>query len=958
MREKIGIIMIGLLLLFGTIAVVPVSASTSENTATAVDRVVSLAGQEDCVYQLNLTTVFGEGWASIDVSQTAHLEVEIYGNQANITPESDWNGEESFLMTATYYSASPPPDNSISAVETYTVQIDMYVRPVNDPPYVIADAPSYLRVYGDGITSADLYDIFGDIDNSTLTFEVSSSTPEIMTSLVEGKLQVESMAGYYGISMLNMSASDDEYTATYQMTVYATPDHNITLDEDGIMIAPVDDYLPSGWYGLEISTTPGLVAHLDSENNIVIITTDRDWNGAGTVELTGEYYSVSPPGGDTIYESSVVTVDIPTTAMPVNDPPYTKQKISGTVTFDEDTVLTDNLYNYFGDVDGDALQFSATVSNPAVSVQVDNDGTITLEPAANWDGTFTVDISASDGEYTAEMPVSLRVAPTPDIYMNEDGIGTIYLPQYFEDGWVSMRAETDSDISVTIDGETARILPSANWNGEKNITFTATYPGGVQPYSAPSYYTVSKVADIMVAPVNDAPFVRACFPSYVEMSEDEVVTANLYDYFGDIDSPELQFTATSTGGHVSFDMDQDGNIVIEPEANWSGYTDIIVTAFDGELATSAAATMAVSPSPDIRMDEDTEAVINVSDYFDSGWISLSISNDGDTINATVDQSTGLIHIDPALNWNGYATLEISAVYPNYVIYGVEPTAAPGYTTVSKKADIVVEPVNDPPVQIKALPTLSTDEDEPMSLDLNDYFTDVDSPLSFDISMGPGVNALFDRNTGILTITPDENWNGNTDLRISVSDGQYDIASEKTLTVKPVNDAPVQIAPLPEFQMNEDGTMTVDLNDYFTDVDSALTFTAEPEGPFNVTVNESGIATIVPSANWNGESELNITVSDGEFSFEKTALLKVAPVNDAPIKLADIPALEFNEDGMAFVDLDNYFEDIDSSITFSVSTGPGLKATVSPVNHILRVTTEPNWNGNSDRSECKRRRIRH
>lgn len=956
MKEKIWIIIIGLMLLTGTLAAVPINASPATDNSMSVDKTMYISTMEDCPYYLNLTPIFGDGWADIEISNTEHLNVEVAGNKAIIGMEPNWNGAESFLMTATYYSVSPPPSNSIQSVSTYTLQVNMYVRPVNDPPYIKADAPSYYRVYGDSTTFANLYDVFGDIDSSSLTFEVSSSNSNITPYLKDSELQLTSANGYYGISTLNISASDGEYTTTYQLEVYATPDHNITLDEDNFMIAPVDDYLPAGWYKLDVVATDGIDAHYDSNMDAIVVTTKENWNGEGTVEVTGYYYSISPPddGGICMSSQNTITLDIPAKAMPVNDPPYIKQEIKSAISFNEDTELSANLYDYFGDVDNDVLQFSATSSTPEVSVSIEDNGNITLTPQHNWDGNFYLYVSASDGEYTTEMPIPLNVAPTPDVSMKEDTEASIDLDRFFDSGWVSMTAETDNNISITIDGHIARFTPAPNWNGEENITFEATYCSGFVPYSsdaqtqpdaAPAYYRVSKTADIQVAPVNDAPVVKPCFPTYFEIQEDEVVTANLYNYFTDVDNSVLQFTAASTEGHVSFAIDSNGTISIEPEANWSGYTDIIVSAFDGELATSAVTTMAVSPSPDLVMQEDTPAVINLSDYFDPGWVSVSVTGDGEEINATVDPANGTIILDPALNWNGYTTLEIEVRYPtSFVPYGDGTLSAPGYSTVSKRADIVVEPVNDPPTQIKALPKLSTNEDTELSLNLNDYFTDVDSPLSFSIKTGNGITADFNRDRGILTIKPLPDWNGNTEIDITATDGEYSTSAEKALTVWPVNDAPEQISPLPEFQGDEDTAMTIDLNDYFVDVDSPLNFSVEPDGPLSISVNESGVATIVPSENWNGQTSLNIIVSDGEYTINAPATLNIKAVNDPPVELSPLSPLSFNEDGVAFIDLDDYFEDIDSPLSFHVTAGDGTYATVSPVNHILKVIGTPNWNG--------------
>ena len=954
MREKIGILAIGLLLLIGMVAAVPVNAATSGNVVPlAVDSVVDINSTEDTTSVVNLTEYFDSGWYNMSVSNNENFTVNISGVNAYITPLKDWNGNDSFVITAHYYSVSPPPGNTIRSDTgdiTYSVQFNMHVAAVNDPPYVKADAPVYYKAYGNCTTLYDLHMVFGDVDNYYLTYAGQDSNPGINVNVDGSKMQLSSVGDYYGVSTLTLSASDGEYTTTYQVKVYATPDYNMILDEDTTMIMPISDYLPDGWYSLDVQSTDGITADFDNDMNAVVVGTQQNWNGAGFVELTAQYYTVPQPPGNTLRSDSELTVDVPVTVMPVNDPPYIKQSVRNIVSFNEDTKLSVNLYDYFGDVDNSVLYFTAVSTSPSVSASVDDSGILTLVPAHDWDGQFGLHLSASDGEATAYMNATLQVSPTPDIFMKEDTSDVMNLCDYFNEGWSSMSVETDGNISVSIDGDNAYFIPLANWNGEDNITFTATY-SSLQPSSSrlpPYFYKVSKVADVRVAPVNDPPFVKSCFPSYVQMSEDGVITANLYHYFGDIDSPDLQFTASSTEGHLSFDIDQNGDITVKPEANWSGYTDMIITAFDGEFATSASTVMGISPSPDLTMKEDTPAEINLNDYFDPGWASINVTYDnGNNIDAVVDSTNGTILLNPHLNWNGYESMEITARYTNYVIFGDSIASAPGYTTVTKKADIVVEPVNDPPVQIKALPDLSTLEDTPMTIDLNDYFYDVDSPLSYTVTTGAGVHTTFDVSTGLLTVTPCKDWNGDTSINILVSDGQYSLEDTKMLKVAPVDDPPVQVKPLPEFQMNEDGRMVIDLNDYFYDVDSPLNFSAVAGGQLDVSISDNGTATIVPSANWNGEAAINITVSDGQYSIKDMTVLDVRPVNDPPVQIAQLPELQFNEDGMAFVDLDDYFGDIDSVLSFSATAGPGLSVKISPVTHVMRVTAGLNWNGDSD-----------
>ncbi|WP_447031011.1 Ig-like domain-containing protein, partial [Vibrio parahaemolyticus] len=115
----------------------------------------------------------------------------------------------------------------------------------------------------------------------------------------------------------------------------------------------------------------------------------------------------------------------------------------------------------------------------------------------------------------------------------------------------------------------------------------------------------------------------------------------------------------------------------------------------------------------------------------------------------------------------------------------------------------------------------------------------------------------------------------------VSDGVNPTASDSdSLIVNRVNDAPTVENAIADQELSEDfATYTIDLNDAFKDSDSALNFSVS--GNSNVLVSiENGIATISPTADWNGSETLTFTATDpsGE-SISQTVDFTVAPVVD-------------------------------------------------------------------------------
>ncbi|HBC3361763.1 TPA: tandem-95 repeat protein, partial [Vibrio parahaemolyticus] len=116
---------------------------------------------------------------------------------------------------------------------------------------------------------------------------------------------------------------------------------------------------------------------------------------------------------------------------------------------------------------------------------------------------------------------------------------------------------------------------------------------------------------------------------------------------------------------------------------------------------------------------------------------------------------------------------------------------------------------------------------------------------------------------------------------SVSDGVNPTASDSdSLIVNRVNDAPTVENAIADQVLAEDfASYTIDLNDAFKDSDSALNFSVS--GNSNVLVSiENGIATISPTADWNGSETLTFTATDpsGE-SASQTVDFTVTPVVD-------------------------------------------------------------------------------
>ncbi|HOH20356.1 MAG TPA: ExeM/NucH family extracellular endonuclease, partial [Anaerolineaceae bacterium] len=180
---------------------------------------------------------------------------------------------------------------------------------------------------------------------------------------------------------------------------------------------------------------------------------------------------------------------------------------------------------------------------------------------------------------------------------------------------------------------------------------------------------------------------------------------------------------------------------------------------------------------------------------------------------------------------------------------------------------------------------STDEDVVLTGTLtgSDFNED---PLTFEKVTDPTIGSVVVNADGTFTYTPNLNANGSDTFTFRVYDGAlYSEAATVTITVNPINDAPV--ADDQDVETDEetplDGTVTA------TDVEGdSLTYSGTGDTPYGaVVVNTDGTFTYTPDADFAGEDSFTFTVSDGFLTDTGVVTITVNPVNDAPVP----PAIE-------------------------------------------------------------------
>ncbi|MBV2134983.1 tandem-95 repeat protein, partial [Pseudomonas sp. MAP12] len=334
---------------------------------------------------------------------------------------------------------------------------------------------------------------------------------------------------------------------------------------------------------------------------------------------------------------------------------------------------------------------------------------------------------------------------------------------------------------------TVTFTPNAHFNGVADFTYTVT-DGKLTSNTATVTVNVAAVNDAPVA-VDDAMTVveDTPFTSSIELD------ANDSDLDGDSLSVVAGTFTTVKGGTLV--LAADGSYTYTPAANFHGTDSVDYTVTDGSLSDVGTLTLTVTPANDAPVAVD-DAVTVVEDTPFTSSIELDANDsdlDGDSLSVVAGTFTtaqgGSITIaadgsyiyTPAANFHGTDT--------------VDYTVTDGSLTDIGTLTITVTAVNDAPVAVDD--AASTAEDSVLTgsvqLDANDSDLDGDS-----LSVVAGTFTTVKGGTLVLaadgsyTYTPAANFHGTDSVDYTVTDGSLTDVGTLTLTVSPVNDAPVAV----------------------------------------------------------------------------------------------------------------------------------------------------------------------
>ncbi|MBE4134361.1 tandem-95 repeat protein, partial [Vibrio parahaemolyticus] len=297
---------------------------------------------------------------------------------------------------------------------------------------------------------------------------------------------------------------------------------------------------------------------------------------------------------------------------------------------------------------------------------------------------------------------------------------------------------------------------------------------------------------------------------------------------------------------------------------------------------------------------------------------------------------GKLVFTPAENFNGDAEITY--------------TVTDGELTDEAKVTVTVNPVNDmPTIKVDAVESITEDAVNTDTVVATLTVRDTDTPEDqLTVSLENNSNGYFVlvgnevklTQAGVDAVNNDELNLKDLAISASVSDGVNPTASDSdSLIVNRVNDAPTVENAIADQVLSEDfDAFTIDLNEVFKDSDSSLEFSVSGNNSIQISI-VNGVATITPTADWNGKETITFTAKDpsGE-SVSQTVDFTVASVADIE---ADKTTVVEDTPTIIKVLGNDTFEGNDKVVSLDTNNGPA-NGTVS-VNPDGSVTYTPNDN---------------
>lgn len=887
---------------FSEVAAVSIEVAAVNDIPVAASQ--AMATEEDTPIPLILSGTDNDGDPLQYIISSPPTNGSLGGTAPNFiyTPDANFHGTDSVTFIA-----------KDGATDSMPASIGISVSSINDPP---SAHPQTIAAIED--TPVPIILAGSDVDGDALSFVVTAGPEHGTISGVEPNLIYTPNSNFHGTDHFSFAVSDGMLTSAPS---------EITLPISAVNDSPI--VAPQSLETMEDSSLAITLTASDADDDAVFfLLTAFPAHGtlAGTLPNLRYVPAANFHGEDSITlrgfdgqalgNPTVIHISI----LPVNDAPIALgQSASAT----EDVSLNLTLIGL--DVDGDELSY-AIASPPLHGSLIGTPPDVTYVPDANYHGadnfTFVVnDGTVASNSASVQMVISSvndqPVAPPLELETIEDTALTILLSATDADADALTYAILEQPQHGVLLGSPPLItyLPDPNYHGVDGIRYVASDGSATSPPA---------IAIINVGSENDVPTASAV---PVQTLEDSSVAITLTGL--DADADALNFTVTLPPAHGTL-SGTPPTVTYTPNLNFHGSDSFSYVANDGtatsppslvSIAVESVNDAPVAESQTLTTPEDIPQNLTLTAFdVDGDWLVYQLIS-GPSHGALSGEAPNLVYT-PAANYHGT---------DNFVFTVSDGLSASNQAVIH----LVITPVNDAPAGQPQV--LETAEDIALPVTLSGSDADGDD-LLYEITVPPSHGTLSGSAPN-FTYTPNANFHGLDQLHFTVGDGLLTSAPIIiTISITPVNDAPVSIAR--SLLVQEDATLAVLLEATDEDGD-LLTYRVLQQPQHGMLAGTPPSLFYTPAPNYNGTDNITFAADDGTTESAPVAIsITVAAANDPPLAQAQV--VSTNEDVVVGISLSG--NDVEGMPLLFEITLPPLHGTLTGAPPEMIYTPDPNFHG--------------
>jgi len=663
-------------------------------------------------------------------------------------------------------------------------------------PEVAQPIPSHVITAGTTKFIADLNTVFWDPNGDVLLFSLDYDSPYLThdeDSLQIGRIYFTAQDNVQDTLFVTATAQDPDSASVSDQFIVLIQDYNDPpqIDPIPLQIFSEDDSLI-----IAFSYFDSLV--FDPDNSHDELTYSFDECAPLSIQTETNSFHIHAPDDwfgqvQTVFQVSdgqnLAEENCEFSVQPINDPP--EITLPDSIIFLEDDTYIFDVSTYISDIEDSLNNLVLSWIEPQyIEVQQIGWDVYLSTKQADWYGVDSVEFTITDDEMGSSSDIVMvqvlaqndppYVQDTiPDFTKDEDFTDTIqvHLNNYFadpdNDSLTFSVVFVSTQISALLDNDLLQISSCLNWFGDSEIIVRAD-DGNRNNYRE----TAQDSFVVFVLPVNDPP--QIVLPDTFSFFEDDTLTVAFDDFVSDVDNELRELTLSWIQPNYITIIQDDWNVSFSNAVeNWNGFESVTFIIMDSSLVQDSDTTVVhvypqndppyiLPPIGDFTIPEDYLIPINIllDLYFhDPDGDVLGYHTEWDSIQLSISiHSSSEISIFPQPDWFGISTIVVSA--------------DDGFTYLRNRSlvtdtfEVIVEPVNDPPIIRYYIP------------EELDIFLSGDSTIHFEIEVFDVDNDTLDyvwtindtiqnANNNIFVHHFDEQ--GNFSVEVVASDQEYEVS---------------------------------------------------------------------------------------------------------------------------------------------------------------------------------------